>query len=61
MLTVTQAAAQLGISKRQMYYLIERNELPHHKVTQHIIRIDPADLDRFKADTKHGGADGATR
>jgi excisionase family DNA binding protein len=43
LLTIDQTAAALGISRRQVYTLLERRELPHVRVGQRI-RFLPGDL-----------------
>ena len=45
-MTVADAAAYLAVSRRQVYLLIEREELPHVRVGERI-RFIPAELRRY--------------
>jgi len=45
LLTILEVGAQLGISRRTTYRLIETGELPVVHVTSDCVRIKPSDVD----------------
>jgi excisionase family DNA binding protein len=47
LLTVLAAAEALGLSRATVYWLIDRGELPHVRLTRNGIRLRPADLAVF--------------
>lgn len=57
-LTVAQAAAALGVKPGTVYALCRAGDLGHMRigVGRGTIRIEPADLERFKADARLKGA-----
>ena len=49
LLTVREAAQQYNLGERTLYRLVERSELPHHRIGT-AIRIKPTDLLRYLED-----------
>lgn len=47
-LSVTEAAARLGVSPLTVYRLCAQGKLTHHKVGSRAIRILPADIDAYQ-------------
>lgn len=55
LLTVTDVAKRLAISRRGVYYLLERG-LPCLRLGKKTLRFDPAAIDAWLADQASGGA-----
>jgi excisionase family DNA binding protein len=53
LLTIDETAAVLGISRRQVYTLLERRELPHVRVGERT-RFLPADLRAYLEQHREG-------
>ena len=58
LISVRMAAELLGVSTATLYKLCERGELPHIRVSN-AIRIAPADLAAFIADSRSGSSAGS--
>jgi len=60
MLTVGLAARHLGISVRKLYYEIVAGAIAYHKIGR-ATRIDPEDLDCYKANRRINGKGGMAK
>ena len=57
--TVSEAAAYLGVSIQTVYLWVERKRIPHLRVMGRNIRFLKADLEPFRASFRQGGGNGA--
>lgn len=55
LITIAEAAARLGISRRSMQAILAAGLLPAVRISIRIVRIDEDDLARFVARMKSGG------
>ena len=47
LLTYSELSVRLNIKRATLYSLVSRNEIPHIRITQRVVRFDPEVIDEW--------------